>query len=140
GDKQVGRLDVAVHDALGMSGVQRIGNLNRQAGQDLGLDRLFGDTMLQRHAVQKLHGQEGFSVVLTDFVDSADIRMVQGGGRLRLSLEAGQGLRVLSDIIGQKLQGDKAVQAYVLGLVDDTHAAAAELFEDTVMRDDLVDH
>jgi hypothetical protein len=32
------------------------------------------------------------------------------------------------------------MEGYVLGLVDDTHPAAPEFFDDAVMRDDLVDH
>ncbi len=31
GDKNVGRLNVAVHNAFGMSGVEGVGHLNRQA-------------------------------------------------------------------------------------------------------------
>jgi hypothetical protein len=53
----------------------------------------------------------------------------------RLSLEAGQGLGVFGDVIGQELQGDKPVQRYVFGLVDDTHTTAAELFDNAVVRD-----
>jgi len=33
-----------------------------------------------------------------------------------------------------------AVQLYVLGLVDHTHPAASELFDNTVVRDGLADH
>ena len=66
--------------------------------------------------------------------------MVQSRGRLRLTLEAGQGLGVFGDIIGQKLQGDKPVQGYVLSLVDDTHPSTAELLNDAVVRNGLADH
>jgi hypothetical protein len=44
-------------------------------------------------------------------------------------------LGVFGDVIGQELQGDKPVQRYVFGLVDDTDTTAAELFEDAVVRD-----
>jgi hypothetical protein len=66
--------------------------------------------------------------------------MVESGGRLRLPLEAGQGLGVFGNVIGQKLQGDKPVQGYVLGLVHDPHSAATQLFNDAVMGNDLSDH
>src|SRR5271157_2100 len=67
-------------------------------------------------------------------------REVRSRGGLSLPLEAGQCVGGFCDFSRQKLQGDKAVQAYVLSLVDDAHAPAAELLDDAVMRDDLVDH
>ncbi len=96
--------------------------------------------VLQRQAVQKLHGDERLAVVLANFVDGADIGMVQGRCGLGFALEAGEGLGVLGNIIGQELQGDEAMQLHVLGLVDDTHPAAAELLDDAVVRDGLPDH
>ena len=65
--------------------------------------------------------------------------MIEGRRRLRLPLEPCQGLSVFDDVIGQKLQGDKSVEGYVLGLVDDTHAATTKLFDDAVVRDGLAD-
>ena len=127
-------------DPFRMRGVQRVRNLNGQAKQNIGLDGFGGDTMLQRHAVQKFHGDEGLTVVLIDFINGADIGMVQGRGRLRLALEAGQGLGIFGDFIGQELQGDKPVQGNVLGLVDHTHPSAADFLDNAVMGYDLVNH
>ena len=59
---------------------------------------------------------------------------------LRLALEACQGLRVLRDLVGQEFQRDKAMQPGVLGFVNHTHPAAAELFNDAVVRDGLAYH
>ena len=44
--------------------------------------------MLQRHAIQKLHGDERFAVLFVNFVDRADVGMVQSRGGLRFALEA----------------------------------------------------
>ena len=98
------------------------------------------DHVFQRHAVQILHGDESLSVMLADFVDCADVGMVQGRRSLSLSLKARQCLGILGHFIGEKLQRDESVQGYVLGLVNNTHASAAELLENAVMRDDLADH
>src|SRR3984893_15157287 len=95
--------------------------------------------MLQRHAVQKLHDQERMAVLLPDLIDRADVGMVQCRRSLSLSLKAGQCLRVLGYFIRQKLQGDKSVQGYVLGLVHDTHPTAAQLLDDAVVRYGLTD-
>ena len=96
--------------------------------------------MLQRHAIQKLHGDERLAVLLADFVNGADVGMVQGRGGLGFALKTGQSLRVSGDFLGQELQGHKAVQPGVLGLVDHTHPATAQLLDDAVVRDGLADH
>ena len=96
--------------------------------------------VLQRHAVQKLHGDERLAVLLADFVDGADVGMVQGGGSLGFTLEALQCLGVSGHFVGQELQRNETAEVGVLGLVDHTHAAAAELLDDAVVRDGLADH
>ena len=96
--------------------------------------------MLQSLAFQKLHGDEGFAILLANVVNGADVWMVQRGSCLRLALKAGQRLGIASHLIGQEFQGHKAVEAGVFGLVDHAHAAAAELFDDTVVRDDAINH
>ncbi len=83
---------------------------------------------------------KGCPSLLVNFVDRADVGMVQRGSGLRFALEAGEGLRVFGNVVGQELQGDEAVQLHVLSLVDHTHAAAAELLDDAVVRDGLADH
>ncbi len=77
GDEDIGRLDIAVNDALGMRRVQRIGNFNREREQHLQFKWLATDAILQRHAFEAFHGDVGCSPAVADFVDSADIRMVQ---------------------------------------------------------------
>ena len=104
------------------------------------LHRPARDPVLQRQAIQKLHGDERLAVVLADLVNRADVGMVQRRGRLRFAPEALQRLRVLGHIIGQELQSDKAAELCVLGLVDHAHPAATELLDDAVVRDGLADH
>src|ERR1700730_5591742 len=58
GDKNICWLDVAVYDSFGMRGVQSIGKFNRQWKQNLGTDWLSVDAMLQRLAIEILHGDE----------------------------------------------------------------------------------
>ncbi len=78
--------------------------------------------------------------MLADIVDSANVGMIQGGGSLRLALKSSQRLRVSGYFFGKELQGDEAPQARVFGLVDNAHAAAAELLDDAIMRNGLADH
>ena len=58
----------------------------------------------------------------------------------RPALKTGQGLRILDHLVGKKLKRDKPVQCQVFGFVHHTHPAAAELFEDAIVRDGLADH
>jgi hypothetical protein len=78
--------------------------------------------------------------VLVNFVDGADVRVVQGRSGLGFALETGQRLRVFGDFIGQEFQGHEAAQLEVLSLIDHAHAATAELFDRSVVRDSLPDH
>src|SRR6202034_1248927 len=96
--------------------------------------------MLQRQPLQILHDDERLTILSPDFVDRADIRMIQCRSCFRFSLKSSQRLRLFGYIIRQELERDKAVQAEVFSLVDHTHPAATELFDDAVMRDGLANH
>ena len=104
------------------------------------LQRLAPDAVPERHAVQKLHDDERLTFMLADFVDRADVGMVQRRRSTSLAPEAFQRLWVSCKIIGQELQSDEATKLGVLGLVDHTHPAAAQLLDDAVVRDGLTDH
>ncbi len=140
GHEKICRLDVAVNDSAFMRRVKRVGDLDGEGQDRLDLHRLFGNAVLQGHAIQKLHGDEGFAMLVVNFVNGADVGMVQRGGSFRLALEAAESLRIFGNFIGQELEGDKAAKFNVFGFIDDTHPAAAEHFNDAVMRDGLADH
>src|SRR5262245_12540954 len=59
--------------------------------------------------------------------------MVQRGSSLRFSFKARQGLRILGNILGKKLEGYEAVQPGVFGFVDHSHSAAAQSLQYAVM-------
>ena len=73
---------------------------------------------------EKLHDNEGLTVVLSDFVDGTNVGMIQSGSRPRFALEPFQGRSIGGESIGQELQGNVPPQSQVLGPVDDAHAAA----------------
>jgi hypothetical protein len=93
--------------------------------------------MLQRHAVQKLHGDERFAMLVVNLIDCADIGMIQRRGSLGFALKAAECLRVFGYVIGQELDGNKPAKLDIFGFVDHTHAAATELLDDAVVRDGL---
>jgi hypothetical protein len=49
-------------------------------------------------------------------------------------------LRIASHFVGQEFKAYKTVQPGVLSLINHTHPAAAEFFDDAVMRNGLFDH
>lgn len=140
GDKNVGRLYVAMYDSLRVGRIQPIRDLDRQRQQTFSLQRTPRNFVLDRHPIQKLHGDERPSLLLTNVVDSANIGVIQRRRGLRLALKAGKCLRIVSNIFREEFQSDEPVEPRVLGFIDNSHAPTAELFDDAVMRDDLPDH
>ena len=140
GDHDVRGFYVAVDDASSVGRVQGIGDFNCEPQQRIQIERTAGDLVGQESAVNILHDDEGATVLLTDVVDGADVRMIQRGCRLRLTLETAQSLRVSGNLLGQEFQSDETMEPGVFGLIDHTHAAAAQLFNDAVVRDGLPDH
>ena len=61
-----------------------------------------------------------------DVVDDADVWVVEGGNRARLTFEALAKLGALRDVRGQNLDGDRTIEPRVSGLVDFTHSAGAD--------------
>ena len=57
-----------------------------------------------------------------------------GASRAQLAApKALEGLAVLRQIFGKKLESDEAAETRVLRFIDHTHPAATELFDDPVM-------
>ena len=59
--------------------------------------------------------------------------------RLGFAFETARACGSAGNFLRQELQGNKAVQPGVLGLVDHTHTAAAEFLDDAVVRNGLAD-
>jgi hypothetical protein len=139
GDEDIRRLDVPVHDPLGVGRVQRVGNLDSEREQRIQRQRSLGEDVLQRASLEQLHRDEGTAFILVDVVDRADVRVIQGRGRARLAPEPLERVLV-AEGLGQELQGDESAQLQILGPEDDAHAAAAKLLENAVVGNRLAEH
>src|SRR5262249_16406100 len=137
GDEDVGRLNVAMNDAFGVGGVKRVGDFDADSEDLFGVERASRDAMLQRSAVEILHGDEGLMAVFADFVDGADVRMIESRRRLGFAPKAFQRMRIFGEIFGQEFQCNKSTKFGVFGLVNHAHAAATEFFENAIVRDGL---
>src|SRR5215469_15365896 len=90
-------------------------------------------------AFQALHDYERLVSLLTDVVNRADVRMIQGGSSTGFPTEAFKCLGGFRKVVRKKFQGNSAAKFRVLGLVHNAHSTAAELLHDAVMRDGLSD-
>jgi len=143
-------------DALGVRGIQRIGNLDGKVEQRIDGQRRCllrpgwcsparsgrpcTHPLLQCLALQELHGDEGLTFVFVDFINGADVGMIERRGSAGLALEAAQGVTVFGQLCRQEVEGDETPQLAVLGLIDHTHTSAAELLEYAVMGNGLANH
>ncbi len=107
GDKDICRLNVAVDDAFRVGGIECVGGLDRDGQQTLRRHGAASDHVLEGHSLQVFHRDKASAIVLTDFVDGADIRMVERRSRTSLAAETLQSLGVLRDIVRKKLQRDE---------------------------------
>ena len=95
-----------------------------------------GDHLGQGSPVDELHGVVVHAPLAADGVDRHDVRVVQAGGGLGLDLEPLQLPRVHRRGERQDLQRHAAAERELLGLVDDPHAAPADLAEDPEVAQD----
>ena len=90
----------------------------------------------QALALDELHRVVVDAALAADGVDRDDVRVVERGGGAGFVLEAGELLLVEHRGERQHLQRDAAAERDLLGLVDDAHAAAAQLAEDAEVAED----
>ena len=139
-DEDVRGLDVAVDDAARVRGLERVGNLQRGIEHLIHAERTGREVVVERFALQAFHDDERLALLLIDRVNRADVRVIERGRRARFATETFERGRVERPPLGEELESDEAAEAGVLGLVDDPHAAAAELLDNAVLRDRAADH
>ena len=133
GDKNICGLDVAMNDATRVGNIERIGDLDREFQQEIGLQRTAGDTVLERRTFEELHHYEGVLTLLRDLVNSPNVRMVQRGSCASFPPKTFKGLWVVGDVVREEFQAENG-RALGLPLCTDAHSTAAEFFEDAIVR------
>ena len=86
----------------------------------------------QGHAIDELHHDEVGSFVFTNLMDLGDVRMIERGGRLRLTNEPLHTIAIRSNIRRQNFQRDSAIELGVLRQIHLTHPAHADLRADFI--------
>jgi hypothetical protein len=140
GNEYVSGLDVSMDDAGGVSDIESVGNLDSKVKNLLDEESLTMDMLAESFTVNEFHGDEGMVVLFANIINCADAGVIESGSGVRFAAETLQRLGILLQVIGEKFQSDDAVKAGVQGLVDDTHSASAEFFQDAIVRDGPVNH
>lgn len=104
GCENVCRLDVALDDSSGVSCVESIGDFRRACQRYFRIERPALNGVLERRAVQKLHGDKRLALRLAHPISRADIRVIEGPSGARLSTESFKGLRVVGKLGSKKLE------------------------------------
>src|SRR5215469_18006229 len=139
-DENIGGLDITMNDALAVRGIQTVRNIDGDIEQPIGIYGTVINDVLQRHSVEELHRDEDPTVSLVNFINDADVGMIQGRRRTRFAAEALEHLRVIGKILRQEFKSDEPAEASVLGFVYHPHTPAAQLRQDSVMRNGSTDH
>ena len=138
-EQHVGRLEVAVHDAGGVRGVEAPAEPLRDLERALDRHRPAPDEVGQRLAAHVLHDDEG-RIADDEIEEARDVGMLDGGDRLRLGLEARAELGVGEQLRLEQLDRHAHADGDVLGDEDLAHAAGAERLDELVAAaDDLAD-
>ncbi len=110
GNEEIGGLDIAMNNTLRVRGIKRIGNFNAECKKLIEFQGAAADEVLECGAIQKFHHEERFLFVFGNFMDGADVGVIEGRGGARFTSEAFKRLRVTGEMVGKKFQGDGAAE------------------------------
>src|SRR5579862_1555350 len=96
-------LNVAVDNSRRVRCVQGIGDFNRKPEQRIKIERAPSNLVCQGYAVDIFHDDEGSSLGFVNFVNGTDVRMIQSGCSLCLTLEPCHRLRIVGNFLRQEL-------------------------------------
>ena len=135
-DADIGRLEIAMDHAPTEGGVKGVGDLDRNIHDVANRERFHAGAPVQRGALEELHRQIGPAVGgLSDFMNDADVGMVQRGRGAGFREKALTALAVLNPGHRQQLERNLATEPAILGEKYFAHPARAERLEDGVMGD-----
>src|SRR5580698_4365037 len=105
-------------DAGGVRSVERIGNFDRERQKLVHLERAVGNGVLERHSIEKFHGDEAQAAfAFADFVDGADVVVIQRGGGASFAAKAFERSGIRGDVVGQKFERNETAERQVFRFV-----------------------
>ena len=131
-DHDVGRLQIAVRDALLVSRGQRVRYGNGHSQQSIGREAPGGHRLGKRSPLDQLHREKDQPVGLFHGVDRDNVRVIQCGDCLSFALEADTALGVERARARQNFGGNQPVQPRISRAIHLAHAASAKQRNDFV--------
>jgi hypothetical protein len=119
-------LQIAVQQAPGVHGRERVQDRARDRGGFREAHRPADEARGQRFPVEQLHDDEVQAVLLADVVDDADVRVVERGDRACLALQPGASLGIVRDESRQYLDRHVTAEAAVVRTIHLAHAPGPE--------------
>ena len=121
-------------DPRGMSGIQGIGQLGAQFQDFVGFEAPpTRESCLECLSPEQFHHDERLAVVIADFVNRADVGMIQRGGGTGLLFESRNPERIVTKRIRENLDRHLASKLPILRSIHLAHAAFSEGREDFIV-------
>ena len=128
GEQDVARLDVPVDEPFCVGCIECDCHLGEDRNRSLGLEAdVFSKKPLEVKPFDVAHCQIQKALGLSCLVDGDHVGVFEGGCKLRLPEKTAAEALTSCELGGQNLQRDLTLEPGVLGEVNDTHSAAAEL-------------
>ena len=128
GDEDVAGLHIAVNNPIAMGERERSGDVGRDFGRTVGMQRTFAlDDLRKRATLDVLHDDEVGAELLAPVVDRHDVGMVQVRGGLRFASEPLDEGIVAGMFREENLHRDRSIEEEIAGQIDVGHATAGEL-------------
>ena len=120
-----------MNDPLPMQGRQGAQHRQRRLNGFTRRQRAAAKPPAQRLALEELHRQKQPVLVFVNLVQLTHIGMIDARRRARLPPETLVRLTV-DQVVAYSLDGDRSIEALIMGGVHDTHAALSELTYDAI--------
>ena len=104
-----------------------VGDLDGELEEPLHGERAGGEQLAERLALDELHRDVGQRARGADLIDRDDVRMVERRHRARFLLESPDAIRLGGQRLGQDLQRHVPVEPSIVGAIDLTHPAGAQV-------------
>ncbi len=132
--EDIGRFQIAMDDAAAVQRAERGQDAESDRDRLRSTQRSITEFLFERLSLEQLHGNEEPAGILTDFIDLADVRVVDAGGSLGLTPQA-LARHLVAGRRRQGLQRDRSLEPIVARRVDDAHPAFTELALNRVAAD-----
>lgn len=124
-----------MQDAVPMRGGDGSADRDQYLGRFARRQRAVLQSLRQRRALDQRHDEERLPVEFADLMHRDDMRMLELRGGFSLGPEAREVRRGRQPSGQNHLQRDRAVQTDLRCAIDDSHAAATDLFEQFKIAD-----